>query len=91
MKLILRIVINAVALWVTTLILAAIGITGGVGNLLIVAIIFGLVNAFIRPVVKLLSLPLTLITLGLFTLVINALMLLLTVGWPAASRPSRVA
>jgi len=47
-------------------------------TLLVVAAIFGLVNSFVRPVVKLLSLPLYLLTLGLFFLVVNALMLLLT-------------
>jgi putative membrane protein len=82
MKLILRILINAVALWVTTLILPAIQIQGSVVNILIVAIIFGLVNALIRPIVKLLTLPINLVTLGLFTLVINALMLALT-SWLA--------
>ena len=45
---------------------------------LIVAIVFGLINAFVRPIVKLLTLPLTIVTLGLFALVINTLMLLLT-------------
>jgi putative membrane protein len=47
-------------------------------NLIIAAIIFGLVNAFIRPIALLLSLPLTVITLGLFTLVVNTAMLALT-------------
>jgi len=47
-------------------------------TLLVVAAIFGLVNSFVRPVVKLLSLPLYLLTLGLFFLVVNALMLMLT-------------
>lgn len=47
-------------------------------GLLVVAIVFGLVNALIRPIKKLLSLPLTVATLGLFTLVINTAMLLLT-------------
>ncbi len=51
-------------------------------TLLVVAAIFGLVNSFVRPVVKLLSLPLYLLTLGLFFLVVNALMLLLT-SWIA--------
>jgi putative membrane protein len=50
--------------------------------LLIVALIFGLVNAVIRPILILLSLPLEIITLGLFTFVINAFMLLLT-SWIA--------
>lgn len=48
--------------------------------LLIVSVVFTLVNAIVKPIVKLLSLPLTILTLGLFLLVINALMLMLT-GW----------
>ncbi|UCM89070.1 phage holin family protein [Streptomyces marincola] len=57
--------------------------TGGqVVTLLVVALIFGLVNMIVKPVVKFLSLPVLILTLGLFTLVINALMLMLT-GWLA--------
>ncbi len=77
-KLILRIVINAVALYVADRLVAGISVPEDVGGLLLVAIVFGLVNAFIKPIVALLSCPLTIITLGLFTLVINALMLMLT-------------
>lgn len=84
MKLILRIIINAVAIWLTTLIVPAFNFDGNWLNLLLVAIIFGLVNAIIRPIVKLFSLPITIITLGLFTLVINALMLWITVGISSA-------
>lgn len=84
MKLILRILINAVAIWLTSLLLPGFNFSGNVLNLIVVAIIFGLVNAFIRPIVKLLTLPITLITLGLFTLVINALMLILT-AWISSS------
>jgi putative membrane protein len=51
-------------------------------TLAIVALIFGLVNLVVKPVVKLFALPLLLLTLGLFTLVINALMLMLT-SWIA--------
>lgn len=79
MKLILRILVNAVAIWLTSLLLPNFDFTGGVLELIIVAVIFGLVNALIRPIVKLLTLPITLVTLGLFTLVINAAMLALTV------------
>jgi putative membrane protein len=82
MKLILRIVINAVALWVTAQLLPGITLGGSLIGLLVVAVIFGLVNTFIKPIVKLLSLPVTVVTLGLFTLVINAGMLLLT-SWLA--------
>lgn len=82
MRIIIRILINAVALWLTALLLPAINLTSEVLGILLVAIIFGLVNALIRPIVKLLSLPLTILTLGFFTLVINTAMLLLT-AWIA--------
>ena len=80
MKLVLRILINAAALWLTALLLPNIDLTTNIGGILIVAIIFGLVNALIRPIVRLLALPITILTLGLFTLVINTLMLLITAG-----------
>jgi putative membrane protein len=81
-RLIIRVVINAVALWVAGYLLREQGLTvpQDAAGLLLVAIVFGLVNALIKPVVQLLSCPLTMLTLGLFTLVINALMLMLT-GW----------
>jgi putative membrane protein len=61
------------------MLLSSFDFTGSVLNLIIVAIIFGLINALVRPIVKLLTLPINLITLGLFTLIINTLMLILTV------------
>lgn len=79
-RIILRIIINAVALWVASLIVPGLSIPHDFMGLLVVAVVFGLVNAFIKPIVQLLSCPLTILTLGLFTLVINALMLMLT-GW----------
>ena len=79
MKLILRILINGFAIWLTSMLLSNFNFSGSFLNLVIVAIIFGLVNAFVRPIVKLLTLPINLVTLGLFTLVINMLMLMLTV------------
>lgn len=78
MRIILRVAINAIALFVTAYLLPGIDLTGGIWGLVIVAVIFGLVNAFIRPIIKLFSLPITCLTLGLFSLVINAGMLLLT-------------
>ena len=79
MRLILRILINAIAIGVLILLLPEqFASSGGVFGVLVVAVIFGLVNAFIRPIIKLISLPITCLTLGLFTLVINAAMLLLT-------------
>jgi len=79
MKFLVRLLINAAALWVAVKIIP--GITYSSDDwvpFFVVALIFGLVNAFIRPVVKLLSLPLIILTLGLFALVVNGLMLLLT-------------
>ncbi|MBC7241334.1 MAG: phage holin family protein [Anaerolineae bacterium] len=83
-KLILRWIINAVALWAAAELVPGITYEGGWLVLAGVAIIFGLVNALLRPVLKLLTCPLIILTLGLFTLVINALMLWLAsavAGW----------
>lgn len=79
-QLVIRLVINAVALAVAAYIVPGMGITNDVVGLAIVAVVFGVVNALIKPIVSILSCPLTILTLGLFTFVINALMLMLT-GW----------
>jgi len=74
--------INAAALYVAVLIVPnlefAFETEGGWWKFLLVAFIFGLVNTFLRPVLRILTLPITLLTLGLFLLVINALLLMLT-------------
>jgi putative membrane protein len=80
---VLRIVLNAVAVWVATLIVGGVDVTarttaGEIGTVLVVGAIFGVVNAVIKPVAKLLSLPLIILTLGLFALVVNALLFWLT-------------
>ena len=86
----LSLIINAVALLITAWVIPGIHL-GAAGphpttndwvTLLIVALIFGLVNAVIRPILIVLSLPLEIITLGLFIFVINAFMLLVT-SWIA--------
>ncbi|GAA4083556.1 phage holin family protein [Streptomyces shaanxiensis] len=84
---VVKTIANAGALAVAVWLLDKITLTGDstgkkVGTLLVVALIFGLVNFLVKPIVKLLSLPLLILTLGLFTLVVNALMLLLT-SWLA--------
>jgi putative membrane protein len=79
-NLIIRLFINAVALWVAARFVPGIELSGEFGPVLLVAAVFGLVNALIKPVILLLSLPFVILTLGLFTLVINALMLMLTAG-----------
>lgn len=84
MSFIVRVIINGVAIWFATLILPGLTVVGTgstaqyIGVILLVALVFGIVNAIVKPIVKLLSIPLYILTLGLFTLVVNALMLLLT-------------
>lgn len=83
MRLLLRLVVNAVALMVAAWLLTGITVTGGStsGNavtLVVVAVIFGVVNAIVKPVVRFVSMPFVILTLGLLLLVINGLMLLLT-------------
>ena len=74
-KLLLRWLINGVALYVAAELVPGIHADGGWPVLVFMALIFGLVNALIRPILKFLTCPLIMLTLGLFTLVINALML----------------
>ncbi|MCI0477355.1 MAG: phage holin family protein, partial [Anaerolineales bacterium] len=77
----LRLIINAVALFTATQVgIPGLRFDGDWKTLVIVALIFGVVNALIRPLLTILTCPLILLTLGLFTLVINAAMLALT-GW----------
>ncbi|QEN15899.1 phage holin family protein [Mycolicibacterium sp. ELW1] len=82
----LRAAVTGLALWVVTLIVPGIHFVGGdttlqrAGIVLVVAIVFGVVNAIIKPVVQILSIPLYILTLGLFHVVINALMLW-TTAW----------
>jgi len=75
---ILQTLINAAALYVAVLVVPNLDFIGEWWKLLVVAVIFGLVNTFLRPVLRILTLPITILTLGLFLLVINALMLFLT-------------
>jgi putative membrane protein len=75
----LRLVINAIALAVTAAVLPGIHVKNdSIGTLAIVALIFGIVNALLKPVFIILSCPLIILTLGLFVLVINGVMLLIT-------------
>jgi putative membrane protein len=83
MRLILRLLANAAALAIATWLLSGITLTSSsttnkIVTLLIVALIFGILNAIIKPIFTLVTIPLVLLTLGLFLIVINACMLLLT-------------
>ncbi|GAP23091.1 phage holin family protein [Leptolinea tardivitalis] len=75
---IVRLLINAIALAVTILIVPGIYFNGGIDSLLILALIFGLVNAIIKPLFSFLTCAFYVVTLGLFTFIANALMLYLT-------------
>ncbi|MGH7614290.1 MAG: phage holin family protein [Gemmatimonadales bacterium] len=74
-----RLVITALGLWLASTILPGVVILGW-GNLIVAALLLGLVNAFVRPVLLILTLPLTVLTLGLFLLVLNGFSLAL-VAW----------
>ena len=77
-KFILRLAINAVALYLAVLILPGIDLTSGPVSILWLALIFGLVNALFGPLLKFLTCGLIMLTLGLFTFVINAFLFWLT-------------
>ncbi|MBF9068125.1 phage holin family protein [Streptacidiphilus fuscans] len=83
MKFALKILINAAAIWVAAALVTGIHLTAAdwqhqALTVVLVALVFGVVNFFIKPLVKLFSFPLFILTLGLITFVINALMLWLT-------------
>ena len=78
MTFVIRLLVNAAALWVATRLVPGVTFSGDWLPFLGVAFVFGVVNAFIGPPAKILTFPLILVTLGLFSLVINGLMLWLT-------------
>lgn len=73
-----QIVVNVIALLAAAVLVPGLEFRGGPADLLLLGIIFGLVNGLVKPAVKLLTLPITLATLGLFSLVVTALMFFLT-------------
>ena len=83
MGFLIKVAVNAVALWVAAWLVP--GITFGEGKfgskfatVVLVAIVFGIINAVVKPIAKLLSFPVIILTLGLFTFIVNAFMLQLT-------------
>jgi len=87
MGIIIRLVITAVSLWIATLVIDGIrldsdSVPGKVGTLLAVAIIFGVINAVLRPIIKTVGCGLYVLTLGLISLVVNGLLFMLT-SWIA--------
>src|SRR4051812_27169655 len=87
MGILIRLVITAVSLWISTLVISGIELTTDsvpkkVGTLLAVAVIFGIVNAVLRPIIKVVGCGLYVLTLGLIAVVVNGLLFLLT-SWIA--------
>jgi putative membrane protein len=78
MQIVWRLLINAAALWAATRLVSGISFDGDWRLLLAVALVFGVLNVAVRPILMLLTLPLFILTLGLFTFVLNAVMLWLT-------------
>ena len=78
MQILLRLLINAAALWSATRLVPGISFDGDWRLLFVVALVFGVINISVRPVLMLLTLPFLIVTLGLFTFVLNGLMLWLT-------------
>ncbi|CAM3513662.1 phage holin family protein [Occultella aeris] len=84
MSFVIRVIINGIAIWLTSLWLSGLELAtdgtplGTVIVVAVVALVFTLVNAIVKPIVQVLSIPFYILTLGLFHLVVNALMLMLT-------------
>jgi putative membrane protein len=93
MSFVIKVVVNAVAIWVATLVVPGIEVAGGDGDTVaqvvtfgLLGLLFGLVNAVVKPIVKFVAFPLYVLTLGLFTFVVNAFMLQIT-SWIAEATP----
>jgi putative membrane protein len=80
MRFLIRFLTNAAALWVATRIVPGVTFSGGWVPFLAVALVLAVINATLRPLVKVLTCPLIVLTLGLFALVVNGLMLWLTIS-----------
>ncbi|MFB9776725.1 phage holin family protein [Brevibacterium otitidis] len=102
MAFLLRVIVNAVAIWVATALLPGLSISSadtiltGLGpsasaviSYLVIGLIFGVVNAIIRPLIEFIAVPITCLTLGLFTIIINAAMVSLT-AWFSAFTPIKL-
>jgi putative membrane protein len=76
-KLLVNWALLGVAFWLTTKIVPGLTVSGEIPGLIIAAAIFGLVNAFVGPILRLITLPLRIITLGLFSLIVNAVLLII--------------
>jgi putative membrane protein len=80
-NLIARLIAGALAFWAATSLISGVSVNGGAWSYLWVALLFGLINGILGSILKLLTLPAILLSLGLFSLVVNAAMLMLTARW----------
>ena len=78
MRFLIKIAAVAVAVWVTTMIVPGIQVTGGLKNYLVIALVLALINATLGTLLKVLTLPLAFLSLGFSLLVVNTTMLLIT-------------
>lgn len=81
MSLLIRWAVLAFSMWIATLVVPGITVAGGVMTYLWVALLFGLINSFFGSIIKVLTFPVSIVTFGLFLLVVNAAMLSLTARW----------
>ena len=79
--LLIRWAVLAFSMWIATLIVPGITVDGGVTTYLWVALLFGLINSVFGSIIKVLTFPVSIVTLGLFLFVVNAAMLSLTARW----------
>jgi len=84
MKLFIRWAVMALSVWVSTLLIPGIKVHGGAWSYLWVALIFGFINTFLGSLLKVLTLPAVILSLGIFIWIINAAMLELTARWSSA-------
>ncbi|TVR34152.1 MAG: phage holin family protein [Nitriliruptor sp.] len=80
MGIVIKILINAAALWVAVQVVPDLDFDGTIPALLGIALVMGVINAVVRPILQVLSFPLILLTLGLFLLVVNAITLAIVVA-----------
>jgi putative membrane protein len=78
MRFLVHLVVTAIAFWVATRLVSGLNYEGPLPGLLLVALLFGVVNAVLGSILRLLALPVTILTIGLFALVINAILLWVT-------------
>ena len=75
---VIRLLVNALALWVAAWLVDGITLSGAYGDVLVVALVFGILNALLKPILLFFSLPFLVLTLGLFALVVNGVLLMVT-------------